>query len=451
LFMVNEINATPAHQLQAEIEWAISVINARFNSYFSDEATPFSVDMIYPPKHHEPTVLKTFIDDFQWTPAERIVIALAIIPHVQPNILDVFFTKNNSYDRGYTEFWGIKGQYFSGFLPTGETALFVLAANDLAMRQDFLYMFSEDHPFAKNQVLWLDNPHASEPFLSGMITLSDEYIDLLVSGKKSRPKYNVEFPAKRIETALEWTDLVLEGATLEQVDEILTWVKYGDALLKEWHLDKKIKGGYKCLFYGPSGTGKTLTATLIGKHTQKDVYRIDLSMIVSKFIGETEKNLSKVFEKAATKDWILFFDEADALFGKRTSVGDSHDRYANQEVSFLLQKLEDHEGLVILATNLKSNIDEAFTRRFQSVIHFPMPKARERALLWQKTFSTKSTLHENVDLQDVAETYELSGGAITNVVRYASLMALKNETDIIDVNWILRGVKKEFLKEGKTL
>ena len=137
--------------------------------------------------------------------------------------------------------------------------------------------------------------------------------------------------------------------------------------------------------------------------------------------------------------------------GKRTNVGDSHDRYANQEVSFLLQKLEDHKGLVILATNRKSNIDEAFTRRFQNIIHFPMPKARERLLLWQNTFSSKSKLAKDVDLTHIAEKYELSGGAITNVVRYASLMALKEKTTVLKLEWILQGIRKEFLKQGKTL
>ena len=449
--MVREVNAILSQQLQTEIEWVVSLLNARFNSYFTDKGEPFSVDMISPPQHVESSIFLKFIQEYEWTPAERLILMLALIPHVQPQILDVFFSKNSTFDRGYTEFGGVKGQYFSGFLPTGETAMFVLAANDLHLRNELLFLFSEDHAFAKHQILWLDNPHPNEPFLSGVLTLSEEYVDLLVSGIKSRPKYNVEFPAKKIETRQDWSDLVLEGNTLVQVDEILAWVEHGEELLKGWDLGRKISPGYKCLYYGPPGTGKTLTATLIGKHTQNDVYRIDLSMIVSKYIGETEKNLAKVFEKAASKNWILFFDEADALFGKRTNVGDSHDRYANQEVSFLLQKLEDHKGLVILATNRKSNIDEAFTRRFQNIIHFPMPKARERLLLWQHTFSSKSKLAKDVALIDIAEKYELSGGAITNVVRYASLMALKQKTNVLKLEWILQGIHKEFLKQGKTL
>src|SRR5204863_2251929 len=136
---------------------------------------------------------------------------------------------------------------------------------------------------------------------------------------------------------------------------------------------------------GPPGTGKTLTAGLLGKEFNKDVYRVDLSQIVSKYIGETEKNLSKIFDRAEHKDWILFFDEADALFGKRTNVQSSHDKYANQEVSYLLQRVEDYAGLLILSSNFKNNLDDAFIRRFHEVVHFPLPDARQRLILWEKS------------------------------------------------------------------
>ena len=173
--------------------------------------------------------------------------------------------------------------------------------------------------------------------------------------------------------------------------------------------------------------------------------------MISKYIGETEKNLTKIFDRAENKKWILFFDEADALFGKRTEVKDSHDRYANQEVSFLLQRVEDYNGLVILATNLKSNIDEAFARRFQSIIDFPMPRPSERLQIWQNTFSKKTTLSEDVDLRQVSLDFEISGGSITNVVRYCSLLAMQRPGRVIYQQDIIEGIKREFLKEGRTI
>src|SRR4029077_7397773 len=163
-------------------------------------------------------------------------------------------------------------------------------------------------------------------------------------------------------------------STLTELDEIKQWVLHGSTLLHGWNMRHKLQPGFTSLFYGHPGTGKTLSACLLGKHCGCDVYKIDLSLIVSKYIGETEKNLGRIFDVAEHKGWILFFDEADALFGKRTRVSDSHDRFANQEISFLLQRIEEFDGVVILASNIKENIDDAFVRRFHSVVHFPMPK-----------------------------------------------------------------------------
>ncbi|MCB0555176.1 MAG: ATP-binding protein, partial [Phaeodactylibacter sp.] len=196
---------------------------------------------------------------------------------------------------------------------------------------------------------------------------------------------------------------------------------------------------------------KTLTASLLGKYTGKDVYRVDLSMVVSKYIGETEKNLSNLFAKAENKDWILFFDEADALFGKRTDVKDAHDRYANQEVSYLLQRVEGYNGLVILASNFKSNIDDAFMRRFQSIIYFPMPKPSERLRIWQQSFPEQVTLGPDIDLSAISRKYELSGAGIINVVQFCCLEALKRGGQSILMEDLLAGIRKEFMKEGRVL
>ena len=177
--------------------------------------------------------------------------------------------------------------------------------------------------------------------------------------------------------------MIIEQVVRQEIDNILLWIKHKNKILDDWDLSKSIKPGYKALFYGPPGTGKTFTAALIGKKSGKDVYKIDLSMVVSKWVGETEKNLGRVFDMAENKDWILFFDEADALFGKRTGAQSSQDRYANQEVAYLLQRTEDFSGTVILASNLKGNIDEAFSRRFQSIVFFPYPKAAQRQMMWE--------------------------------------------------------------------
>ena len=303
----------------------------------------------------------------------------------------------------------------------------------------------------RNNVMSLQQREDQLPLHYSVLRPSLSSIELLINETHYYPDFSASFPASRLTTQAEWGDLVLDANVMKQIDEIKTWIEYGERIMKEWDLKKKIKSGYRVLFHGASGTGKTFTAALLGKYTGREVYRIDLSAVISKYIGETEKNLSNIFEKAENKNWILFFDEADALFGKRTNINDSHDRYANQEISFLLQRIENYNGLVVLSTNLKRNIDEAFTRRFQSIIHFPIPKAKERLLLWQKTFSPHTRLEEGADLEKIATKYDLTGGSIVNVVQYCSLMAMKRGGNVIAYDDLMDGIRKEFQKEGITV
>ena len=300
-------------------------------------------------------------------------------------------------------------------------------------------------------MLRLEGQGANEPFFSGALVISTEYLNKFTSGVYHKPDYSMSFPAKRIATRLEWDDLVLGSDVLEELETIMGWMTHNHTLMVTWGLGKVIKPGYRSLFYGPPGTGKTLTACLIGKAVGVDVYRIDLSMVVSKYIGETEKNLANIFDQAQNKNWILFFDEADALFGKRTQTTHAHDRYANQEISYLLQRTEDFPGVVILATNLKGNIDEAFARRFQSVVYFPMPDAEQRLRLWQNTLDQNCSLSPETSLSEIAKNYELSGGAITNVVRYGAIRALQNNNEAIAGADLIKGIAKELRKEGKTV
>ena len=223
----------------------------------------------------------------------------------------------NSQNREFTEFGGYKGSQHKGFLPTGETAMFILAGDNLELRLVFQSIFDKHHFFAKNDILRLVVPNTNEPFLSGVLELSKEYLQLLTTGKTYQPDYSPDFPAKKIETQLNWDDLVLDYHTWQDVDEVKAWIKHRHTLRENQDFSRELIG-YRCLFYGESGTGKTLTTTLLGKELDLPVYRIDLSKIVSKYIGETEKNLSNIFYQAENKDWILFFDEGDALFGKRT-------------------------------------------------------------------------------------------------------------------------------------
>jgi len=438
--------------LAADLDWLEAVIQTRLKLYFGEKSEFESIEQLQPNEFEgQDSVYVQLLNHYQLNLYERITLLLALAPHVKPQILDVFFTTQPDKNRGFTEFGGIRGNMHGGFLPTGETVLFVLAGSDIQKRIQFQELFGSDHVFALHHILKLENPPENEPLWSGNLVISDEVIDLVTQGFIRKPDFSRSFPARRITTEMEWKDLVLNHETMEQVEELITWVKHEETLMTEWGLHKILKPGYKCLFHGPSGTGKTLTAGLIGQKVEKDVYRIDLSTVVSKYIGETEKNLEKIFDKAAHMDCILFFDEADALFGKRTNISDAHDRYANQEVSYLLQRIEEYPGLVILASNFKSNMDDAFLRRFQSIIFFPVPDTGERERLWSQSFSKQTELDKDVDLREIAEKYKLTGGSIVNVIRFASLMAVSRGTNKIGKTDIVKGIRREFQKEGKTI
>jgi SpoVK/Ycf46/Vps4 family AAA+-type ATPase len=220
--------------------------------------------------------------------------------------------------------------------------------------------------------------------------------------------------------------------------------------MQGWQLKKRLKPGYRVLFHGPPGTGKTLTACLLGKGTGDPVYRIDLSKVVSKWIGETEKNLAALFDRAEQGGMILFFDEADSLFGKRTETRTANDRSANQQIAYLLQRIEDFPGLVILASNLRSNIDEAFSRRFESIVSFPIPNAEQRLRLWEDNFRDKPyPLAKGIDLEKIARDYEVSGGSIVNVLRYACLRAVTRTPQVIEQYDLVAGIRRELRKDGK--
>ena len=227
-----------------------------------------------------------------------------------------------------------------------------------------------------------------------------------------------------------------------------TWIENKLEIDNNKVLAKKINKGYKCLFYGPPGTGKTLTASLIGKKNNKPVYRVDLSQVVSKYIGETEKNLANIFDIAENKEWILFFDEAESLFSKRTGVSDSKDKHANQQTAYLLQRVENFNGLIILATNLKPNIDLAFSRRIQSVINFPIPEAADREKLWINALKNISNLPISF-VKNISISYEISGGVIKNVIQYAWLVSKSYDLPISEKN-ILSGIRRELAKDGKS-
>ncbi len=440
--------------LYEEIKW--------FDEYLTESVVSFVIakkeNKTFIPKLNQAPVIEhrdaygRFIEENCLSKEERLVLILTIMPYILPEVLGNLEHINDKTKMPYSEFGCGYRKVHQGFIPTVQTALFLIAGQDYEKKADILStIFQPDNVLFGKQALYIQHMDTDEPYISGILRAHWEFVDWVTTGKIRKPEFSERFPAKLLTTEQTWDDLILPDHILQNLEEIKLWIKHEKELMHGWGLDMKVKPGYKSLFYGFPGTGKSFAAALIGKSTGRDVYRIDLSLMVSKWVGETEKNLSRVFDKAANKDWILFFDEADSLFGQRSKVNNSQDRYGNQGVSYLLQRIEDYPGVVLMATNLKSNLDDAFYRRFHSVIHFPRPKAHERWLIWKRTFETLPKLKPDADLRALANGHDINGSNIINAVRYASLMAISQGSKSITHEGLEQGIIKEKKKEGKML
>jgi AAA+ superfamily predicted ATPase len=494
---------------QSEFDYLEKLIMYRVENYFhpgrKKEAPP---DIFKIKKWHLPLI--NFIMQHRLSAEEAAILLIAIVPHVKPNLFDeAIESRMPPQDPQkppvvFAQIGGVRGNNSRFFLPTGETVLFLLAFDDLEKRLEIQQFFGAEHIFWEKKMLWLEDMQNGEPAMHGRLIVSPDYADLFIHGTHKSPQFSISFPAKKIapvkdkalQTPPTFNDLVIPEELKEQIKELESWITYNEELMNKYGMKNKLKKGYRTLFYGPPGTGKTYTAEILGNHLGKEVFKIDLSMVVSKYIGETEKNLELLFARAEDKGWILFFDEADALFGKRTNVRDAHDKYANQEVSYLLQRIEDYNGLVILATNMKNNIDDAFLRRFNSILKFPFPDPAQRAQIWKKVLPKDAVYRKKMlsgdppdlkeldaDIPEAVKKYELTGGNIINVVQYACIKAIdalykkekeikqespqlvgsnvivylpsdnksqeKEEPLVIYLGDVLDGIKRELIKEGK--
>lgn len=274
-------------------------------------------------------------------------------------------------------------------------------------------------------------------------------LDNLYCGCKAQTCGSLSAYARKISPRYSWDDIVLPEDTKEQLREIAGQIKHKEIVYSKWGFGNKLSmgKGLNILFSGPSGTGKTMAVEVIASETGLDIYKIDLSCVVSKYIGETEKNLRNIFKEAETCNAILFFDEADAIFGKRSEIKDSHDRYANAEVNYLLQRVEEYEGIIILASNFKKNIDEAFLRRINYALEFPAPDEECRKKIWKNTFPGETPLGEDIDYEFLGK-FKITGGNVKNIVVSAAFLAASDDGEV-RMEHLVKAAKREFQKMGK--
>jgi winged helix domain-containing protein/ATPase family protein associated with various cellular activities (AAA) len=274
--------------------------------------------------------------------------------------------------------------------------------------------------------------------------------DELKAGARAQNAAGLERLARRIQPAVAFGDLVLPPDTMAQLKELLTRARYREQVLDVWKMGgpSARRGGLTALFAGPSGTGKTMAAEVLAGELGLDLYTVDLATVVDKYVGETEKNLDRIFAEAERVNGVILFDEADALFGKRSEVSDAHDRYANVEVAYLLQRMELFDGIAILATNLRANLDEAFTRRLDSLVDFPEPEEEYRLQLWQRSMGTAMPRSDDLDLPFLAQSFKLAGGGIRNIVVAAAYAAAEQGRPLSMAD-LIRATQREYLKMGR--
>ena len=363
---------------------------------------------------------------------EALILVAAVAPHVDEKF-DLLYTQLTDRPR-------VEGL-------TGEVAR-TLAARTFEGRLRAAALLSSFAPLMATGLLQLDPPGQ----LAGRLRADPEMVRWVL-GLPAEPEVpSSEFPARPLHTVHHLEDAVLPGPVRERLDELASRILHRELVVTEWGFGQYHDNseGLVALFHGPPGTGKTMTAAALAGQLGMPAYVVDLSALVSKYIGETEKHLARVFERAARRRCMLVFDEADAVFGRRTEVSDSHDRYANQEVSYLLARIEAHPGVVVLTTNLLANIDEAFQRRIHVMIEFPEPGVGERVELWRTIPPPDLPLADDVDFDRLAEDFELTGAQIRDATIEAAYLAAADGR-VVTRDYLAAGIRRQYEKAGRAV
>lgn len=403
----------------------------------------------------------------------KLIVLLALSPRLAPWALQGLKERTLSYPWLFS-IGGKQHAEFGYFQPTIRTALLLIAGLNTNTRNKITseYLLPESILFRKNILKSLHE----DPFLDdSLLECTPEFIYKLTTGKEFIYRFSPQFPAEAVSSKHEWEDLVVNYSTRRQLEDLKLALKHHQSLVDHPDLGRSFRENHIALFYGDPGTGKTMAAGLLGKSLGLAVYKIDLSRVVSKWVGETSKNLRNLFDIAEQKNWILFFDEADALFGSRSSQGGgSNDQYHNQDISYLLQRIDTFRGFAILSTNLRSNMDKAFSRRIDDKIYFPSPDNDLRRELWEKiiersglTFTEREYIGRSalqqilvpgdwdvpdngINIREIAEFWELSGAHMVKIMKYILMLTYERKVNHMTSGIFMQGLVRELQAQGKS-
>lgn len=425
LFKTNGVNH---HSLNEEMKWLQLLIEMRCKELFVEEEMGLDAIQLAPepPKLNDESPYSLTANKYQLTSIDRVILALGVASSQYPSILKTFIQIEENSSAIAIEAGGEYHKTNRSFKPTFQTALFLLAGKDLSLWSHYSAQLIKGSVLLQNDIVY---NRSSTEFIHGKIELDTAYLNYFLSGQKPQLDHGSYFPGKLYKSDLTMDDIILEDNVREQIKPIGNYIKAlenGFFKNNEHHF----KPGFITLFYGAPGTGKTMLVGILANTYGIDMYHVDLSQVVSKYIGETEKNLEVLFNRLQGKNCMLFFDEADALFGKRSDVKDAHDRYANQEVSYLLQRIEKFDGLTILASNFENNMDDAFKRRIDVSINVVRPTEITRRALWENYLPKNITFESEDLLKHLAKEYSYTGANIRNIMKNIA-MALHDGNETI--------------------
>lgn len=443
---MDSIKETDILEVEEELKWLSQIILFRLTK---PEARLDFEDIATPPPLKAESHYMAFVKKYAWGSVERLALALGMAAVYKPEVLLPFTEKFKETALQYRFGGNIRERSIS-FTPTVRTIWFLLSGNDPLLLQHYRHVLHGKHRLFRDDILRYLPVTSSLALPHREFELDDRFLDHFIGEPFPRLDSETDFPATLSETPLDFEDVVLTEKVKEELKDLTKFIRNRHKLRAMGEVRKRLKTSYVVIFSGDPGTGKTVTARTLGKKYGMPVYIVNLSRIVSKYIGETEKNLERVFDRFDGQDCILFFDEADALFGKRTEVKDSKDRYANQEVAFLLQKIEAFEGIVILATNVndvQQSFDKAFQRRIRRQIKFEFPTETERLLLWQKTLPPPFHYEEGL-AEKLGRNYQLTGSNVHNITSDVIIEALDRDTETITFDMVEPYLKTEFQKRG---
>ena len=413
--------------LQQELQWLRQLIEGRRIAEEEGTTLLWEAALDELPDLSRSSEYGRFVNEYELQTEERLALILAMAPYLEPNLLARLHFEGNPGGLA-------RSSKNLRFAPSGDTLWFLLQMPGTLIHLQSTHLFGSEHPFYQKGVLYLDDPEPGYSIYSGMLTLHAPYRELFLHNRPIQPRLSAEFPAKLLTTQLEWDDLVLTERTIQQLEEIVVFHQQEEALRNDPLLGRHLKPGYRAIFAGASGVGKTLSAALLGKRLNLPVYRVDLSQIVSKYIGETSKNLDKLFNLAEDQGWMLFFDEGDALFGKRVNTAENDHKnaqYANQEIAYLLQRIEDYNGLVLVATNKPNNIDDAFGRRFQNKIVFDVLPDDHRLEIWKDLLTREFKLAPDVNLAHLNKLHRFTMANMFSIVARVTMLCRHKGLDTI--------------------